>query len=83
VKTHGCFKSGKGAVRCACLGGKAYHVRMRTVPPAYLNASEQSALAEVRLREEPDDDDEDEDEEEDKDDDDEDDDEGGSAGYSE
>ena len=82
VKTHGCFKSGKwAAVRCASLGGKAYHVRMRTVPPAYLNASEQSALAEVRLREEPDD--EDEDEEEDKDADDEDDDDGGSDGYSE
>ena len=79
MKTHGWFKSGKGAVRCASLGGKAYHVRMRTEPPAYLNASEESALAEARLREEPDD----EDEEEDKDDDDEDDDEGGSAGYSE
>ena len=79
MKTHRCFKSGKGAVRCASLGGKAYHVRMRTVPPAYLNASEQSALADVRLREEPDD--EDEDEEEDKDDDDEDD--AGSDGYSE
>ena len=85
VKTHGCFKSGKGAVHGASFGGEAYHVGMRRVPPAYLNASEPSALAEVRLREEPDEDDEDEDEEDDKDDDadDEDEDSGNSDGYSE
>jgi hypothetical protein len=72
-----------GAVHCASLAGKAYHGRMRSVPSAYLNASNQSALAEARLREEPDD--EDEDEEEDKDDDagDQDDDDSGSDGYSE
>lgn len=78
----GCFKSGMGAVHRASLGGKAYHVRMRTVP-TYLNVSEQRALAEVRLREEPDDEEEDEEEDKDDDADDEDDDGGNSDGYSE
>lgn len=81
MKTHGCFKSGKGTVHGASLGGEAYHVEMRTELPAYLNASEPSSLVEVRLREEPDDDDEDEDKDDDAEDDDDDD--AGSDGYSE
>jgi hypothetical protein len=56
---------------------------MSSAPFAYLNASEQSALAEARLREEPEDDDEDEEDDKDDDADDQDDDDGGSDGYSE
>jgi hypothetical protein len=78
------FQIGKwSAVHRASPGGKAYYVRMRTVPSAYLNASEQSALTEARLREEPDDEEEDEEEEDDEEDDDQDGDAGNSDGYSE